>query len=65
MGNVTNVSVFFMRYPDWVPAFDIDGPALTETRRRLVERATDEHLLVAGQEHVARDGEEFAFVPAL
>src|ERR671930_221040 len=49
---------------EWTSAIDIDPELAVESRRRLLERAADEELLVAGYHlgrngYVERDGEAF------
>jgi glyoxylase-like metal-dependent hydrolase (beta-lactamase superfamily II) len=38
----------FARHPDWQAAFDIDGPAAVATRKKLLDRAAADRMLVTG-----------------
>jgi glyoxylase-like metal-dependent hydrolase (beta-lactamase superfamily II) len=54
-------------HPEWTSAIDVDPPLAVATRRRLLERAADQALLVAGYHlgrhgYVERDGEAFRLV---
>jgi hypothetical protein len=57
--------------PDWTIAFDVDQPKAAATRKRLLDMAAAERLLIAGIHlpfpgfgYVDRAVEGFAFVPA-
>lgn len=63
--------VLFARNPDWSVVFDLDKDMARETRRRLLDRAASDRLLIAGYHfpfpaagHVERDGNGFDYVPA-
>lgn len=56
--------------PDWSAAFDIDPRQAASMRRRALDRAAADRLLVAGMHlpfpgfgHVAREGEGYRYVP--
>jgi glyoxylase-like metal-dependent hydrolase (beta-lactamase superfamily II) len=54
-------------HPEWVSAADMDGPSNERTRRRLLARAAEEGLLVAGshlpvQGTVQRNGDSYRLV---
>ena len=62
---------FHFRYPDYPFALEVDGEQTRRTRRRVLERAAEERLLLAGSHlpfpglgHVARAGDAYAWVPA-
>jgi glyoxylase-like metal-dependent hydrolase (beta-lactamase superfamily II) len=62
----------FVRHPDWQPSFDMDGPAAVATRRRLLDQAAADRMLVHGYHfpfpatgHIARSGNGYELVPAL
>jgi glyoxylase-like metal-dependent hydrolase (beta-lactamase superfamily II) len=38
----------FARHPDWQAAFDIDGAAAVETRKKIFDRAAADRMLVTG-----------------
>ncbi len=54
-GDLTNVAALFVRNPDWAVSFDMDADAARRTRRRVMEMAVAEGLLVAGF-HLPRPG---------
>lgn len=71
LGDLTNHPAINLRHPGWHIGFDMDGPKAEETRRRILDQAATEGLLVAGYHwpfpalgHVAREGDGYAFVPA-
>jgi glyoxylase-like metal-dependent hydrolase (beta-lactamase superfamily II) len=62
----------FVRHPDWQPSFDMDGPMAVATRRRLLDRAAADKMLVHGYHfpfpatgHIARAGNGYELVPTL
>jgi glyoxylase-like metal-dependent hydrolase (beta-lactamase superfamily II) len=62
----------FVRHPDWQPSFDMDGPAAVATRRRLLDQAAADRMLVHGYHfpfpatgHIARSGNGYELVPTL
>jgi glyoxylase-like metal-dependent hydrolase (beta-lactamase superfamily II) len=68
--DTTNKPELFVRHPEWHAVFDMDGPEAEATRRRLLDMAASEGLLVAGYHfpfpatgHIARDGERYGYVP--
>jgi glyoxylase-like metal-dependent hydrolase (beta-lactamase superfamily II) len=48
LGDTTNNPLLFVRNPDWQAAFDTDGPLAAETRKKLLERAAVDKMLVQG-----------------
>jgi len=48
LGDTTNHPWLFARRPEWQGAFDSDGPMAVETRKRLLDRAAADKLLVQG-----------------
>ena len=72
LGDTTNNPYLFVRNPDWQAIIDIDGDMAAATRRRLLDRAAADRMLVQGyhfpfpaQGHIARAGRGYEFVPAL
>ncbi len=60
----------FVRHPEWQVAFDMDGATAAETRKRLLDRAAAEKMLVAGYHfpfpacgHISRAGSGYEFHP--
>ena len=48
LGDVTNNPYLFLRNPDWQAAFDTDGAMAAETRKKVLDRATTDRMLVQG-----------------
>lgn len=46
--DTTNNAYLFVRNPEWQAAFDMDGNMTVETRKRLLDRAAADKMLVAG-----------------
>jgi glyoxylase-like metal-dependent hydrolase (beta-lactamase superfamily II) len=46
--DATTNPYLFVRYPEWQPVFDMDGSMAVETRKRLLDRAAADKMLVAG-----------------
>jgi glyoxylase-like metal-dependent hydrolase (beta-lactamase superfamily II) len=46
--DISNVPFLFVHHPEWQPAFDMDGAMAVETRKRLLDRAAADKMLVAG-----------------
>jgi glyoxylase-like metal-dependent hydrolase (beta-lactamase superfamily II) len=62
----------FVRHPDWQPSFDMDGPVAVATRRRLLDQAAADRMLVHGYHfpfpatgHIARTASGYELVPTL
>jgi glyoxylase-like metal-dependent hydrolase (beta-lactamase superfamily II) len=71
LGDTSNHPALFVRHPDWQPVIDMDGPRAAATRRRLLDRAASDRMLVHGYHFpfpacgsIVRDGMGFAFVPS-
>ncbi len=70
-GDVVHSVALQFAYPDWTIAYDTD-PALTaETRRKMLDRAASDNLLLTGSHldfpglgRVLRQGEAYAYQPA-
>ncbi len=70
LSDTTNHPALFVRNPAWQAAFDMDGDKAAETRRRLLDMAVADRLLVQGYHypfpaggHIAKDGERYRYVP--
>jgi glyoxylase-like metal-dependent hydrolase (beta-lactamase superfamily II) len=68
--DTTNHPWLFVRNPDWQPIFDMDGPMAVAFRRRMLDRAAADRMLVQGYHfpfpatgHIARRGAGYDFVP--
>jgi glyoxylase-like metal-dependent hydrolase (beta-lactamase superfamily II) len=71
LGDVTHRPELFARRPDYQTAFDFDGAAAAETRKRLLDRIVADRVRVTGYHfpfpavgHFARDGQGYRFIPA-
>ncbi len=68
--DVTNQPALFVVHPEWHAAFDADGAEAEATRRRVLDRAADERLLVQGfhfpfpsRGYIARTATGYRFDP--
>ena len=62
----------FVRHPEWQPSFDMDGLVAVGSRRRLLDQAAADRMLVHGYHfpfpaigHIAKAGTGFELVPAM
>jgi glyoxylase-like metal-dependent hydrolase (beta-lactamase superfamily II) len=62
----------FVRHPEWQGSFDVDGPLAVATRKRLLDRAAADRMLVHGYHfpfpafgYIAKTGRGYDFVPAM
>jgi glyoxylase-like metal-dependent hydrolase (beta-lactamase superfamily II) len=62
----------FAHFPDWQPIFDMDGPQAVATRRRLLDRAAADRMLVEAFHfpfpacgHIAKAGAGYELVPVV
>jgi len=46
MSDTVRNPYLFARHPDWQPIFDMDGPLAVKTRRRMLDRAAADRMLV-------------------
>lgn len=53
--DASNVDALFVRNPDWIVQFDLDGEAARQTRRRLADMVIRENMLLAGY-HLSGSG---------
>ena len=72
LSDTTNHPWLFARNPEWQPAFDIDGSMAVNTRRKLLDRAVADRMLVQGYHFpfpasgfIARDCNGYNFVPVM
>jgi glyoxylase-like metal-dependent hydrolase (beta-lactamase superfamily II) len=72
LGDTTQHPALFARNPDWQPQFDIDGPAAVDTRKKLLDRAAADRMLVTGYHfpfpacgHIVKRGAGYEHVPLL
>ena len=69
--DTTNHPALFARHPEWQAIIDQDGPLAVATRRRILDRAVADNMLVQGYHfpfpatgHIAKRGNGYEFVPA-
>jgi len=72
LSDTTNHPWLFARHPHWQGTFDMDGSMAVETRRRLLDRASADRMLVHGYHfpfpatgHIARTATGYEFMPAM
>jgi glyoxylase-like metal-dependent hydrolase (beta-lactamase superfamily II) len=72
LSDTTQHPALFARHPDWQPQFDIDGPAAVATRKKLLDRAAADRMLVTGYHfpfpacgHIVKRHDGYEHVPLL
>jgi glyoxylase-like metal-dependent hydrolase (beta-lactamase superfamily II) len=72
MSDAVRNPYLFARHPDWQPLFDQDGPMAVTTRRRMLNRAAADRMLVEAYHfpfpacgHIARNGKGYELVPVM
>ena len=62
----------FARHPEWQPVFDMDGSMAVATRKKLLDRAAADRMLVQGYHfpfpasgYIGREGSGYHFVPVM
>ena len=70
LGDVTNNPYLFLRNPDWQAAFDTDGAMAAETRKKVLDRASSDRMLVQGYHfpfpasgYVVKSGANYDLMP--
>ncbi len=70
MSDTVRNPYLFARNPDWQPIFDMDGPLAVKTRRRMLDRAVADRMLVEAYHfpfpacgHMVRRGTGYELVP--
>jgi glyoxylase-like metal-dependent hydrolase (beta-lactamase superfamily II) len=70
-GDAVGFTQWMFDKPEWSLAFDIDADTAIATRKKLLDMAASDRMLVAGMHmpfpgfgNVAREGEAYRFVPA-
>ena len=71
LGDTTNIPALFVRNPGWHAAFDQDAAMPEATRRKLLDQAAADQVMVTGYHFpfpavgtIAKDGKGYAFKPA-
>jgi glyoxylase-like metal-dependent hydrolase (beta-lactamase superfamily II) len=69
LSDAAHLPFLFVRNPDWALMFDMDPETARESRRRLLEEAATDHVLVAGYHwgfpnvgHIRRTGDGYELV---
>jgi glyoxylase-like metal-dependent hydrolase (beta-lactamase superfamily II) len=72
LGDITNHPWLFARHPHWQGMFDVDGNMAVETRKRLLDRASADKMLVQGYHfpfpasgYIAKAGRGYEVVPVM
>jgi glyoxylase-like metal-dependent hydrolase (beta-lactamase superfamily II) len=72
IGDAAENPPVFLQHPEWQAVFDIDGAAAVETRKKLLDRAVADRMLVQGYHfpfpgvgRIARAGSGYDFVPSM
>ena len=72
MSDAVHHPYLFARHPEWQPLFDMDGPLAVKTRRRMLDRAAADRMLVEGYHfpfpacgHIVRSGKGYEVVPVM
>lgn len=70
--DTTITPYLFVRYPEWQPVFDMDGNKAVETRKKLLDQAAADKMLVAGYHwpfpaagYIAKEGAGFRLHPVM
>lgn len=70
LSDTSNHPKLFVRHPEWQPVFDMDGDAAVATRKKLLDRAAADRMLVQGYHfpfpasgHIVKSGGGFELVP--
>jgi glyoxylase-like metal-dependent hydrolase (beta-lactamase superfamily II) len=70
MSDTVRNPYLFARYPDWQPIFDMDGTMAVKARRRMLDRAAADRMLVEAYHfpfpasgHMVRRGTGYELVP--
>lgn len=72
LSDTTQHPALFARHPDWQPQFDIDGAQAVTTRKKLLDRAAADRMLVTGYHfpfpacgHIVKTASGYEHVPLL
>ena len=72
LGDTTNNPLLFVRNPEWQAIFDTDGTAAADTRKKLLDRAAADKMLVQGYHfpfpasgYIAKRSTGYDLVPVL
>jgi glyoxylase-like metal-dependent hydrolase (beta-lactamase superfamily II) len=72
LSDTTNHPWLFAKNPEWQAIFDMDGNMAVDTRKKLLDRAAADRMLVQGYHfpfpasgYIGRDGKGYNFVPVM
>lgn len=72
LSDTTNNPWLFVRNPEWQAAFDTDGAVAAETRKKLLDRASADRMLVQGYHfpfpasgYITRSGKGYDLMPVM
>jgi glyoxylase-like metal-dependent hydrolase (beta-lactamase superfamily II) len=72
LSDTTNHPWLFAKNPEWQAIFDMDGNMAVDTRKKLLDRASADRMLVQGYHfrfpasgYIGRDGKGYNFVPVM
>ncbi len=72
MSDAVRDPFLFARHPDWQPVFDMDGPLAVKVRRRMLDRAAADRMLVEAYHfpfpacgHMVKTRTGYELVPAI
>ncbi len=72
LSDTTNHPWLFARNPEWQAVFDMDGNMAVDTRKKLLDRAAADRMLVQGYHfpfpasgYIGREGKGYNFVPVM
>jgi glyoxylase-like metal-dependent hydrolase (beta-lactamase superfamily II) len=70
LSDTANHPKLFVRHPEWQPVIDMDGDLAVATRKKLLDRAAADKMLVQGYHfpfpasgHIAKSGSGYELVP--
>jgi glyoxylase-like metal-dependent hydrolase (beta-lactamase superfamily II) len=70
LSDTTNHPKLFVRHPEWQPVFDMDGDLAVVTRKKLLDRAAADRMLVQGYHfpfpasgHIVKSGGGYELIP--
>lgn len=70
IGDAARDPALFMRHPEWQPSFDMDGPLAVHTRKKLLDQAAADKMMIHGYHfpfpamgHLAKTPSGFELVP--
>jgi hypothetical protein len=72
LSDTTQHPAIFARHPEWQPIFDMDGDVAVATRKKLLDQAAADRMLVTGYHfpfpacgHIVKTATGYDHVPAL